>query len=204
MVVRRILYVLAALLLINVLPSSAEEYAYFNPSLPEYTHKPEALLSRGRFLVADRGMKDPRFSETVIVLTEYGPLGAAGLIINRPMGIKLRAVLPDVEGLKGRTETVYLGGPVEPHTIFMLIRAKSRPEGAAPVLGDVYVSSEKTLLERLMDDEGSEVRFYAGYAGWSPMQLDNEVSAGGWQVLDAGEEIIFDEPPSEVWSRVIR
>lgn len=47
-------------------------------------------------------------------------------------------------------------------------------------------------------------RIFAGYAGWGAGQLDDEIEAGAWFVVDAEEQDIFDDDPEQLWSRVLR
>jgi len=92
--------------------------------------------------VADRQLTDPSFREAVVLLIHYGPDGAMGLVINRPVQIELSIVLPDVKELHRRKETLHLGGPVHPNSILLLVRTTANPpELSAPVFDDVYLSS---------------------------------------------------------------
>lgn len=166
----------------------------------------EAGLAKGKFLVAGRDLKDPNFSETVVLLIDYNRQGAMGLVINRPTELKLSTILPEIEGLQQRTNTVYIGGPVARSDMFLLIRSGSQLEGSRRVFEDIYVSSSLPLLHRMIEEADVGVRFraYAGHAGWAPEQLDREVSRGDWYVLRADAETIFDMAPSEIWPELIR
>ena len=46
-------------------------------------------------------------------------------------------------------------------------------------------------------------RVFAGYAGWSPQQLEAEIEEGDWISHEACPEHIFSELPSELWSSVL-
>lgn len=163
-------------------------------------------LSKGKFLVASKQLRDPQFFETVVLLIEYDSQGAMGLVINRPTTVKLSEVLPEIEGLQKRSDTIYLGGPVAKNQLMLLIRTSSPPEGSHLVFKDVYLSSSQTIIEKMIDNPDTPERFrvYAGYAGWAPGQLDREVSRGGWHILQADEESVFDKTPAEVWPELIR
>jgi putative transcriptional regulator len=163
-------------------------------------------LSKGKFLVASRKLRDPNFAQTVVLLLEYDRDGALGLVINRPTELKLSRLLPDITALQERADPVYYGGPVSPTQMLVLLRSSNQPEGAHPVFENVYVSSNRTALERLIEDPESEEKFrvYAGYAGWTSGQLDGEVSAGGWHVFEADAEAVFDKEPSGIWPDLIR
>lgn len=175
------------------------------PALPE-PDPFSSLPAKGKFLVASRTLADPRFRETVVLLIGYGAEGAAGLVINRPTKVPLAEMLPSVQGLKNRTDFVYYGGPVEGDRMLMLIRSGEKPEESDRVFGNVYVSSSRNTLERMISARRKERQFrvYAGYAGWSPGQLDAEVSRGDWHIILADAKSIFDKKSSEVWRELIR
>ncbi len=175
-------------------------------STSQLTPRWETDLSKGRFLVASRNAKDPRFSETIVLLVEYSARGAMGLIINRPTGVRLSEVVPEMRGLKDRQDTVYDGGPVNRNQLLLLARTGSRPLESLRVFGDVYISSSRLMLQQMIDRAGAKEKFrlYVGYAGWAAGQLDREVARGDWHVLQADAETIFDKKPSEVWPELIR
>jgi putative transcriptional regulator len=149
---------------------------------------------------------DQQFAETVVLLIEYNQQGAMGVIINRPSELKLSAVLPEIEVLRQRPDTVYLGGPVAKNQLLLLIRTSSPPEGSYLVFKDIHVSSSQEVMQRMIKNPQGEERFrvYAGYAGWAHGQLDNEIAAGGWHVLRADAETVFDKSASKIWPDLIR
>jgi putative transcriptional regulator len=161
--------------------------------------------AKGRFLVASRQLLDPHFSQSVVLLIEYDRNGAIGVIINRPSKMKLSTVMPEIEELRQRPDTIYLGGPVANNQLMLLIRTTNPPEESRLVFQDVHVSSSQKVIQRMLQNPEGEERFrvYAGYAGWAPGQLDNEIAAGGWYVLRADPEIVFDKSAAEIWPDLI-
>ena len=107
----------------------AELFAARIPYASPPRYLSDGRLSKGKFLVAGREMKDPRFVGAVIFLVDYSPRGAMGLVINRPTKARLSMAFPDVEALEKRPDTFYYGGPVRPDQFFILIRSGSRPAG---------------------------------------------------------------------------
>lgn len=199
-------------ILLALVPSSplmrvvfSDQYAASWPFwLP--TTLPSAELAKGKFLVASRELIDPNFSETVVLLIEYEQYGAMGVVLNRPTEVKLATVLPDMEEVQKQTDTVSIGGPVARTQMLLLIRSGSPPKETQHVFGDVYIGASRTLLQRLMTEAKArkQVRVYAGYAGWGPGQLDQEVARGDWLVLPADAEVVFDKAPAEIWLELIR
>ena len=163
-------------------------------------------LKKGVFLVASRNLLDPNFAQAVVVLIEYSSEGAVGLIINRKTDIRLTKVLPDNRGfLRKRKDTVFVGGPVGVDQLLILVHADSNPEDSYKIMNDLYLYSNLDALEDLMKqgEDSGEFRAYAGYAGWSPGQLDSEVARGDWFVVTADIESIFSQEPEELWPRLI-
>ena len=157
----------------------------------------------GMFLVAGRDLQDPNFRHTVVLLVDYGRHGAAGVIVNRPSDKRLGELLPEIEGIADRPETVYEGGPVSPRGTLVLLRSETEPEDSQAVFDDVYVTSSRAQLERLLGGK-EQFRVYAGYAGWTSGQLDWEIAQGGWWLLPADVGTVFGDAPEEDWRRLVR
>ncbi len=162
--------------------------------------------AKGKLLIASRQLNGPLFAETVVLLLEYGPEGAMGLIVNRPTSVPLATLVPDWEALRDRPETVYLGGPVASHTLYLLIRAAEPPPESTRIVGDVYgTASGDTLRSELERDPSADrVRAYVGYAGWAPRQLDAELARGDWHLADGSPKLVFEVAASELWPELVR
>lgn len=164
-----------------------------------------SMPGRGKLLVASRNMRDPRFRETVVLVVDYGMGGAAGLIINRPLEVRLAELIPDLPMLGKRKDKAFYGGPVEGHKMFLLIRSTQTVEESSKVLAGVHVSTSRTVLERMISGKkGTPFRAYAGYAGWGSGQLDAEISRGDWHVMKAEARMIFERDPAKLWPELIR
>lgn len=157
-----------------------------------------------RFLVATR-QQHGFFAKTVILLIDYGQDGAFGLIVNRPTRVTLASLLPDVAALQGRPERLFVGGPVSPDHLIMLIRSGTRPPDAIHVMDDLYVSGSLKALRAITGGPpaGTSFRGYAGYAGWGPDQLDSEIARGAWVVVPATTDAVFSVHPERLWDRLI-
>ena len=167
---------------------------------------PDLDPAKGRFLVADRDLHDPNFSETVVLLTQYGEDGAMGVIVNWPTAAPAAELIPQIDGIAERADTIFVGGPVSRQVMLMLVRSEGELPQAERIFGDVHLSTSRDLLQRVVsrEIEAADLRLYSGYAGWSPGQLDLELAAGGWQVLPADAELVFATDPDRVWSELMR
>jgi putative transcriptional regulator len=161
--------------------------------------------AKGKFLVAARKLIDPNFMQTVVLLIDYDQNGAMGVIINRPLEMKLSEVFKDIKELQKRADTVFSGGPVMRNQLLLLVRTDARPEGSLRVLQDVYVASQLKLIGQMIKNEekGDRFRVYAGYAGWGRGQLDQEVKRGDWHILAADADTVFNKESSQIWPELI-
>ena len=159
----------------------------------------------GMFLVAKRELYDPRFAQSVVYLVEHGQDGTLGLIVNRSSGISLSEAVPDIEDKQAAAHVMYYGGPVGMPMILMLVRSKSATEGMTHVVDDVYISSDRGVLDRVLAAKkiDSGLRFYIGYSGWAAGQLDFELLRGDWYVVAADTDAIFSDDTDSLWSRLI-
>lgn len=156
----------------------------------------------GALLVATDELRDPRFSETVILLLHYGPDGALGVAVNRPTWVEAADAFSDMPFLDEYTGNVYMGGPLAPANLVTLMRISDIGDNELePIVDDIYVSADPELLAELLSTAGTEqtLRVYAGHAGWDAGQLDQEIAAGSWQVLPASAELVFTNDPLELW-----
>lgn len=170
-------------------------------------HAEDNALANGVFLVAKPGLRDPNFSESVVLITlpaeGDGPLG---VIINRPLEHRLSELVPEATKVPEKSDPIFFGGPVARAMLLFLVRAKEPPEHSLHVLADVYLSANPELLERLVAGSPlpGETRVYAGHAGWAPGQLQDEIARGGWWVIKADVKAIFDQDPATVWPELVK
>jgi putative transcriptional regulator len=159
----------------------------------------------GRVLVAKRTLAEPWFAETVVLLTDHGPEGSSGVIVNRPSERRVAELFRGDLPARAREERVFVGGPVEPDALWLLVRAKSAPPGGKLVVGDLYTTARREALLRLLDGRAEALRFrvYAGYAGWAPGQLDFEIARGDWWVDDPGLEALLADDVSSLWRSLV-
>ncbi len=158
----------------------------------------DEALAKGKLLVATDEVRGSNFAETVILLLHYDEFGAQGLVVNRRLGTAPAELLPDDDTLRGYSGTVFWGGPVQLSTLRVLVRTDNPSDDAVSIFGNVYqVPVDEGVAAFPLDD--ANVRFFVGYAGWSPGQLDRELRFGSWQVLPASESSVFATDPGAVW-----
>ena len=166
---------------------------------------PARRPARGMLLVAAPELPDPRFAHTVVLLLTHGADGMMGVVVNRPTPVQLSDVMPEAKGPKARTDTVFLGGPVMPSGMLVLVRTAKPPSGSERIFEDVHAIMGREVLRRVLRSKlpPGRLRAYAGHAGWAPGQLDAELSRGDWYVIPAEGSVVFSDAPDGVWPQLI-
>jgi putative transcriptional regulator len=187
------------------LPSIHAHIAPGEPERPDpSTIRRDFPLAKGKFLVAGPDLNDPVFKRTVILLIDYGKYGATGLIVNRPLSLRLADTIVGVADSR-RDDPLFFGGPVETGNVWMLFRTEGEMEGCGPVLPGVCVSISEESLRKGMEAgmPSGSFRIYAGHSGWAANQLEREFIQGGWHVIDARTDAIFAPEPGKVWEELL-
>jgi putative transcriptional regulator len=157
------------------------------------------------FLVAKPELQDPNFAQSVVLVVFPKDGGPLGVILNRPMRLTLKEVFPKEEQLKTRGDTLYLGGPVQVNGLLFLFRRALAPDKAFPVVDDLYLSADGSLLDELLSHPGPPQvqRFFLGYSGWAAAQLDFEIAQGGWYVIPADLDTVLKADPKTLWRNLL-
>jgi putative transcriptional regulator len=156
------------------------------------------------FLIAMPGLQDPNFSRTVTYVCEHTDQGAMGIVINRPLDVKLGELLDqlDIALLRpGAGEiAVYQGGPVQTDRGFVLHTSGPTFDSTLSITPEISVTTSRDVLEAIASGEGPAQTLIAlGYAGWGSGQLEQEMSANAWLSGPASQEIIFRMEPPARW-----
>jgi putative transcriptional regulator len=157
----------------------------------------------GSFLISTPKMPDPRFEEQVIYICAHSHEGAMGIAINKPNPMfSLAEILrgADLPIPEGSLPPVYIGGPVELESAFILYRSDYRTDYQLEISPTISLSRETRVLEDIARCRGPEkYLFILGYAGWGPGQLEQELVENGWLMVPADDHVIFDVPDEEKW-----
>ena len=163
-------------------------------------------IAQGSILIMQREAPDPLFAHSVIVLAKHAQSGTVGLMIHYRSNIPMERALKGVAGADKRTDSMFVGGPVELESIMGLVRSEAPLPGGNLVTGKLYLVASKDGIAGALSEKRkpSDVRLFLGYAGWGPGQLAREVRQGGWWIFPYDESLVFDEHPETLWSRLIK
>lgn len=163
-------------------------------------------LATGKLLVAARGLPDPNFTETVILLADHSAESAMGLVLNRRTEVSVARLFPNLKEAEKQSAHVFMGGPVSTDGVLALLRSTTPLANSRRVVDDVQmIATQEELTAQIgAGADPRRLRVYVGYAGWGPGQLERETLQGGWHVFTAEAAVVFDREPETLWQRQVR
>lgn len=159
---------------------------------------------QGRLLLDSGQLGGSFFQRAVVLICKHDAEGAFGLVLNRTVGKTVgELIVADLPELL-KTAPLYLGGPVQPGALSYLHTDSFMPD--ADVLPNLALGHSLDDLLELGEDFSAtkKVRMFAGYAGWSPGQLESEMKRKSWLTHPASLELVFETPPEDLWPRVLK
>lgn len=159
---------------------------------------------QGSLLISEPFMLDPNFERSVILLCEHNEEGTLGLVLNQPSNLILSDLLEDMQNERFG---LYFGGPVESNGLFFLHRAYDKLLSGTAIYEDIYWGGDFERLLLLINEglvQPDEVKFFLGYSGWSPDQLDQEIEQNNWAVYrDFDSTLPFVHDGEDLWKRAL-
>jgi putative transcriptional regulator len=166
--------------------------------------KPEPRLG-GQLLLDGGTLRGSYFSRTVVFVCSHDEDGAFGLVLNRPTETQLQAAFDRTLPSSLRQRPLFGGGPVQPAALSFLYPGKAKEPAKTPLPGVVLHHDLDALIQLGKHPEARvALRVFAGYAGWSPGQLDDEMKRKAWLTHPASLELLFDVPPETLWQHILR
>ena len=153
---------------------------------------------RGHLLISSPALHDPNFRRTVVLITHHDEEGAMGLVLSRPSEVRVEDAVAELAHLPGTGEFVYIGGPVQPEAVVVLVEHEEEPD--APIIGRIAFMEAGSDLDELAV---TRARVFAGYSGWGPEQLEGELEENSWIVVPAEPDDVFAADPDELWRTVL-
>jgi putative transcriptional regulator len=163
----------------------------------------QAKPKKGKLLLSAPFLNDI-FKRSVIYLTEHNDEGSIGFIVNKPLKMTASDVIEDLSGFKA---PVFLGGPVQQEMLNFIHKAGDKIDGGLEIGNGLFWGGNFETVKILAASgalDPMDFRFYMGYAGWSPGQLEDEMDFDSWIVTDFNESRIFDRKTDSMWSDLLR
>ena len=132
-----------------------------------------------------------------------------GLVINRVLGTGpldklLEGLGAEAERRNGARDPGALRRPGRAGAAFVL-HSPDYHDADTVVLSDIAaLTRSPTFCEDIAAGKGPKRSLFAlGYAGWGPDQLEGELAAGAWVVVEPDEDLLFDEQSETKWQRAL-
>ena len=147
---------------------------------------------KGKVLIASESLLDPNFARAVVLIVQHDENGAMGLIINRALETTVQDAWTQVSSVPyPNDDPLYQGGPCEGPLIVL----HTRPDkGQMEVTGGIWLSSDADAVKALVEEAVEPLKFFVGYAGWTGMQLETELTEGAWQVAEIDPSLLMATP----------
>jgi putative transcriptional regulator len=154
-------------------------------------------------LVAKRQLKDQLYGSTILIVKHLGDDRHVGFIINKPTQLTLGKLFPNHPPSQKVTDPVYLGGPFNSQVIFALVQRANSPGGRSVRLADnLYLAVDSQVVDRIIESEPQQARFFAGMVLWKPGELADEMKRGLWYALDARTELVLRKAEG-LWEELV-
>ncbi len=173
-----------------------------NLNIFNINHNLEAV-DKGRCLISEPFSPDSYFGRSVVLITEHSPTeGTLGYILNKPVEIPIKELFPDFPEFEAQC---FIGGPVNPETVHFIHTRRDLIPGSTHIKDNIYWGGDFDLLKDLVYAKKishHEIRFYLGYSGWAPEQLNQEINSKYWIVSDVPTEKIMTANEAS-WKQIL-
>lgn len=159
------------------------------------SENPEA----GKLLISEPFLFDPSFKRSVVLLVEHSNDGSVGFILNKPVDLVLEDALEEFPKFDAE---LYFGGPVNPHNLFFIHTLGEKLTNSQKIINGLYWGGDFDQLKLLIDTKQvspEEIQFFAGYSGWGPQQLSDELDQKSWIVTPANADWIMQGQTKDFW-----
>jgi len=165
-----------------------------------------ALSARGEdldkplLLVASHELQGPYRHTAVLVVPMRGR--HVGFILNRATDMTMGSLFPEHPPSAKVAEPVFLGGPESTNAIFAMV-TRDPGQGAVHLFGDVFVTAHAKAVDQIIEQTPNDARYYAGFVGWQPGELADELEKGWWYATQPDRSTVFDRDPADLWETLV-
>jgi putative transcriptional regulator len=172
----------------------------FNIFIPDNKLKAE----KGRLLISEPLSADSFFSRSLVLLTEHNEKdGSIGYILNKPTSYRLNDLLNTKYQYNPK---VCFGGPVQPETLHFIHTFGDKLPGSMHIKGDLYWSGDFDIIKMMAEQNllnENNIRFFVGYSGWAPGQLDDELRKNFWLIEESDDKFIMTNYDKDSWKYLL-
>lgn len=159
---------------------------------------------RGKILISEPFLWDYFFKRSVVLLAEHNEEGTFGVIVNKPIKAGFNEVVKDFPEFQSK---IYLGGPVQSDSLFFIHTVGEQIENSLEILPGIYWGGDIDRVREMIELgllQPAQIRFFIGYSGWAPKQLEDELLRNSWLVSNITAHDLLNSNPKMLWSRSLR
>lgn len=167
---------------------------------PDQSIRPE----RGRVLLSEPFLSDPYFRRTVIFLCEHNEEGSFGFVLNNYIDVDLDQIMENMPRYQGK---ISIGGPVRNSNLYYIHTLGERINDSIEIIPGVFMGGDFEKLRNLLvsgEAGKNQVRFFVGYSGWSPEQLENEIKTNSWFVTSVNKDVVMNTDEGDLWKAIMK
>jgi putative transcriptional regulator len=169
-----------------------------------FKYKNKLNVEKGRLLASEPYLADPNFERTIILLTEHNQEGSVGFVLNKPSESSVTEIMEEIKNIHSN---VYIGGPVQQDTLHFIHRNPDISDSIEVTEGIFWGGNFDQILLFIETKQlnVSDIKFFLGYSGWSPGQLEEELNLNSWIVSNqVTQDLIFETPPEMMWKKSLQ
>jgi len=158
----------------------------------------------GKILISEPFLMDYYFKRSVILLADHNEEGSFGVIMNKPLSVKLNEVIKDFPDFASQ---IYLGGPVQNDSLFFIHTLGAKIEGSIEVVEGLYWGGEMEVIKEMISlnlIKPDQIRFYIGYSGWTSNQLEEELKRNSWVVSTENASYLLNTNADVMWAKSLQ
>jgi putative transcriptional regulator len=159
---------------------------------------------KGCVLIAEPFLNDIYFKRSIVFITEHNEDGTIGFVLNKPVNLKIEEIISDFPSFDCN---ISIGGPVNTNSVHYIHSLGDAIPNSVHVLNNVYWGGDFKTLKALIGENKiskNQIRFFLGYSGWVPKQLDEELLQNSWLVTNIDPYVIMNHNMNEIWTDVLK
>ncbi|AMM52225.1 hypothetical protein TH61_14945 [Rufibacter sp. DG15C] len=161
-------------------------------------------IQNGSILISEPFLGDPNFERSVVLVCQHDKEGTVGLVLNKLSTINLSEVIEINEEIFDIS--LAIGGPMQPNTLHYIHKLKDLPEAKqiSPELfwGGNFEELTRRINLGLISQE--QIRFFVGYSGWSPHQLQEEIDKNVWFITNKAVNKLLNLNIDSLWRDILK
>ncbi len=162
-------------------------------------------IDTGNILLAEPFMIDPNFKRAVVLICDHTRQdGTVGFVLNKALGLQITELISEFPAFRSE---VFYGGPVQTDSIHYIHNVGDVLDNSTKVVDGVWWGGDFEKLKFLITAQmikPENIRFFVGYSGWSPNQLNNELKLGSWVISDMHANYLFKSSAKALWQQVMK